>query len=319
MNVSSKIKLYKDIYRIREVENKISSIYHEQEMRCPVHLSIGQEAIPVGICSNLMKSDQILSAHRSHAHYLAKGGNLKSMLSELYGKVTGCASGKGGSMHLIDIKAGMMAAVPIVGSTIPIAVGFAWANKIKKNKKVVVVFFGDGATEEGVFHESIDFAALHNLPIMFVCENNFYSVYSNIKKRQSVKRSLSKIVGSRGIPSKRVDGNDLEKIYSSSKKIIKSIRNGSGPFLFELNTYRYLEHCGPNEDDNLKYRPKIELDYWKKKCPVKKFRKKVLRNLNNEQIISIENKILNEINEAFIFAKKSRFPVKKNLYQHVYA
>ena len=146
-----KIKLYYEMLRIREIETTISNKYHEQEMRCPVHLSIGQEAIAVGVCQNLSKNDKIVTAHRSHAHYLAKGGSLKSMLAELYGKETGCAKGLGGSMHLIDLKAGVTAAVPIVGSTIPIGTGIAWANKLKKNNQLVVVFFGDGATEEGVF------------------------------------------------------------------------------------------------------------------------------------------------------------------------
>ena len=178
MNKKQKIELLYSMIRMRMVEEKIANKYSEQEMRCPVHLSIGQEAIASGICLNLEKKDQVLSAHRSHFHYLAKGGNLKKMISEIYGKETGCAGGKGGSMHLIDINAGLVAAVPIVGSTIPIGVGLAWANKLDKSKRIVVIFFGEGATEEGVFYESINFAALHSLPVLFVCENNYYSVYS---------------------------------------------------------------------------------------------------------------------------------------------
>ena len=153
------IDLYHKMLWIREVENMIANEYSNQEMRCPVHLSIGQEAIAVGVCENLKKSDQILSAHRSHAHYLAKGGSLDAMIGEIYGKKIGCADGKGGSMHLIDLNVGMIAAVPIVGSTLPIAVGASWANKIKNNNKITCVFFGEGATEEGVFQESLDFAS----------------------------------------------------------------------------------------------------------------------------------------------------------------
>ena len=184
----NKIKLYYEMFRIRKIETTIAEKYKEWEMRCPVHLSIGQEAVAVGVCQNLKKKDEIVTAHRCHAHYLAKGGSLKSMISELYGKETGCAKGLGGSMHLIDLKAGVSAAVPIVGSTIPIGTGIAWANKIKKSGKIVAIFFGDGATEEGVFFESLDFAALHELPVLFVCENNEYSVYSHISKRQSKKK-----------------------------------------------------------------------------------------------------------------------------------
>jgi len=320
MKLNKQIKLYKNIYKIREVEKKISSLYAEQQMRCPVHLSIGQEAIPVGICENLKSSDQVLSAHRAHAHYLAKGGSLKAMISELYGKVTGCAMGKGGSMHLIDISAGMMAAVPIVGSTIPIAVGFAWANKLKNSKKVVVVFFGDGATEEGVFHESLDFASLHKLPILFVCENNFYSVYSNINKRQSKSRNICKIANAVGIKSLKINGNNLSEIFNKSKKIINNIRNKSHPFLLELNTYRLVEHCGPNNDDNLNYRSKSEISYWQKKCPVKLFKKKILsQKAKKNYLTKIEKQVQKEINDAFAYAKKSKFPSKKLLTQHVYA
>ena len=168
--------LYYKMLRIRLVEEKISELYAEQEMRCPVHLSIGQEATAVGICAHLQKEDLVLSAHRAHAHYLAKGGDLKAMISELYGKETGCAMGKGGSMHLIDLNSGFFASVPIVGSTIPIATGVAWAFKMKKRSNITAVFLGDGATEEGVFHESLNFAALKQLPIVFICENNGWAV-----------------------------------------------------------------------------------------------------------------------------------------------
>ena len=185
--------------RIRMVEERIAKLYSEEEMRCPVHLSIGQESVAVGVCEHLQKNDIVMSAHRAHAHYLAKGGNLKAMLAELYGKSTGCAMGKGGSMHLIDLESGFFGSVPIVGSTIPIAVGVAWAFKMKKSTNIVTVFLGDGATEEGVFFESLDFASLKNVPILFVCENNFYSVYSNLKVRQSPQRKISVLAESHGI------------------------------------------------------------------------------------------------------------------------
>ena len=209
--------------RMRKVEEKIVSEYVNREMRCPVHLSIGQEAVSAAICANLNKSDQIVSAHRSHFHYLAKGGNLSKMISELYGKDTGCAGGKGGSMHLIDINAGVIAAVPIVGSTIPIGVGLAWGNKLKNSKKIVVVFIGDGATEEGVFFESLNFAALHKLSVLFVCENNLYSVYTPLYKRQSKNRDIIKIANSFGIEGSRMDGNDVENIFYKTKKFISKI------------------------------------------------------------------------------------------------
>ena len=321
INTARKIKLFSKMLRIRKVEEKISSTYHEQEMRCPVHLSIGQEAIAVGVCENLKNNDKIVTAHRSHAHFLAKGGSLKAMVAELHGKETGCAKGLGGSMHLIDLKSGVYAAVPIVGSTIPIGTGIAWANKLKKNKDIVVAFFGDGATEEGVFFESLDFAALHNLPILFICENNEYSVYSHITKRQSKKRDITKIAKSMGVNSLKMDGNLIEKVFLNSKKIINNIRKSPSPFLIELKTYRNLEHCGPNNDDDLGYRKKKYLNFWKKKCPIKNYinflkNKKYLSNINE---INIEKKIEKEITKAFKFAKESKFPKKELLNKFIYA
>ena len=271
INNIQKKKLYYEMVRIRMVEKKIAELYHEQEIRCPVHLSIGQEAIAVGVCQNLNRKDKIVTAHRSHAHYLAKGGSLKKMISELYGKYSGCAKGLGGSMHLVDFSVGVYAAVPIVGSTLPIGTGIAWANKLKRNKNIVVAFFGDGATEEGVFLESLDFSALHDLPIIFVCENNEYSVYSHISKRQSKKRSITKIANSLGIKSINLNGNSVDKVFSITNKIVKYVKKFSEPYLIELKTFRNIEHCGPNEDDDLNYRKKNYLNVWKKRCPIRAY------------------------------------------------
>ncbi len=321
MNKKQKIELLYSMIRMRMVEEKIANKYSEQEMRCPVHLSIGQEAIASGICLNLEKKDQVLSAHRSHFHYLAKGGNLKKMISEIYGKETGCAGGKGGSMHLIDINAGLIAAVPIVGSTIPIGVGLAWANKLDKSKKIVVIFFGEGATEEGVFYESINFAALHNLPVLFVCENNYFSVYSNLKNRQPKNRKIFNVAKSMGIESINLDGNDVESVFLETAKLIKKIRYENKPFLMELSTYRTLEHCGPNNDDNLNYRTKREINYWKKKCPIENYKNKLLKEkvINKKYLDKIKTKIDSEIQNSFKYAQESKFPKKSELYNNIYA
>ena len=317
----NKIKLYYEMLRIREIEKTIAEKYNEWEMRCPVHLSIGQEAVAVGVCQNLKKNDEIVTAHRCHAHYLAKGGSLKSMISELYGKETGCAKGLGGSMHLIDLRAGVSAAVPIVGSTIPIGTGIAWANKIKKSGKIVAIFFGDGATEEGVFFESLDFAALHRLPVLFVCENNEYSVYSHISKRQSKKRNITSISESLGVKSLKLNGNSIEEVFLKSKDIINKMRKNSKPYLIELKTFRAVEHCGPNNDDNLNYRTKNYLNYWEQKCPISNYEKFLKRNklLSNYQLLKIKENIKKQISSAFDFAKKSKFPKKKLLKKYIYA
>ena len=318
---NNKIKLYYEMLRIREIEKTIAEKYNEWEMRCPVHLSIGQEAVAVGVCQNLKKNDEIVTAHRCHAHYLAKGGSLKSMISELYGKETGCAKGLGGSMHLIDLRAGVSAAVPIVGSTIPIGTGIAWANKIKKSGKIVAIFFGDGATEEGVFFESLDFAALHRLPVLFVCENNEYSVYSHISKRQSKKRNITSISESLGVKSLKLNGNSIEEVFLKSKDIINKMRKNSKPYLIELKTFRAVEHCGPNNDDNLNYRTKNYLNYWEQKCPISNYEKFLKRNklLSNYQLLKIKENIKKQISSAFNFAKKSKFPKKKLLKKYIYA
>ena len=318
-------KLIKDQFfqmlRIRKVELKISELYPEEEMRCPVHLSVGQEAVAVGVCSALQKKDIALSAHRSHAHYLAKGGDLKSMLAELYGKKTGCAEGKGGSMHLIDLEAGLIAAVPIVGSTIPIAVGSAWGNMMQDKSVTTAVFFGEGATETGVFHESLGFASLHNMPMIFVCENNLYSVYSSLEVRQSNKRNNIKIAEGHGIVSLKGEGNDVSSVYGVIKESISIIKKQKGPVYVEFDTYRWLEHCGPNDDDHLGYRKDKEVKKWKTNCPIEKTKDYLLNNklADEKEIQTVSLEIDDEIEEAFEFAKTSPFLDKKHLYTSIYS
>jgi len=313
-------RLYYEMLRIRKIEEKISNLYTEWEMRCPVHLSIGQEAISVGVSENLKKNDKVLSAHRSHANYLAKGGNLKKMLAELYGKETGCAMGKGGSMHLTDQNNGFVAAVPIVGSIIPIAAGLSWSNMQQRNNSIITVFLGEGSTEEGVFTETIDFAVLKSLPMLFVCENNFYSVNTSLSARQSSKRIIHKIVKSHGMISFHGNGNNVEEVNLLTKKSIDIIKNKNQPVFLEFYTYRWLEHCGPFWDENLGYRPEGELKKWIKKCPIKNLEKKLLTNNSKFKnlIKKYNNEIDLEIKQAFMFAKKSKFPNKKYLFEHIY-
>lgn len=306
-------KIHFNMLRIRMIELAIAEEYSKQEMRCPVHLSVGQEPIAVGVCSFLTKADKIFSAHRSHAHYLAKGGSLKKMLSELHGKVTGCSMGMGGSMHLLDEKAGLMAAVPIVGSTIPIGVGYAWMNKLKKSNDKTIIFFGEGATETGVFHESINYAALHDIPVIFVCENNLYSVYTHLEKRQSKHRNLKKICEGSGLKYFENDGTNIDNVLMTMKKVIKFNKSSNKPIFIKFDTYRYLEHCGPNNDDDLNYRQGSEIKYWEKKD----FMKTAL--FKNSDIEFSKEKIKKEIKIAFDYARKSKFPPKQNLEKFIYS
>lgn len=298
--------------RVRLVEETIATRYAEQEMRCPTHLTIGEEAIATGVSAHLKKNDVVFSAHRSHGHYLAKGGNLKKMIAEIYGKETGCCLGRGGSQHLIDTDAGFLGAVPIVSETIPLAVGSALSSQMRKRKNISVVFFGDAATEEGVFHESLNYASLYKLPVLFVCENNLYSICTPLSDRQP-KRSIAEMGKSYHMMSFTADGNDLLTVYKVAQKAISSIRKGRGPVLLEFLTYRHREHCGPNFEP-VGFRPKKEFDHWMKRDPVKKMKRYLVSNrvLKQEELVKIEHKIRQEIDAAFEFAKRSPFPEKIN-------
>jgi len=314
-------KLYEKLLFIRMVEERIADEYSNQEMRCPVHLSIGQEAIAVGVCENLTKNDVVYSNHRCHAHYLAKGGNLDKMIAEIYGKETGCCKGKGGSMHLIDLDAGFGGATPIVGNTIPIAVGAAFSKKTKKEKGVSVVFFGDGAMEEGVIHESSNFASLKKLPVLFICENNLYSVYTSLSDRQPLQRELYKLADAHNIFSEKADGNDAEIVFDKTKNALNHMKNSCGPAFLEFTTYRWREHCGPNYDNDIGYRTQEEFKEWKLKDPLKKIEKQVLERkvLSEKQLFEIKKRINQKIDDSFRFAKSSPFPGQEALYAGLYS
>lgn len=313
-------KLFYQLLRIRLVEEKIAEEYAKQEMRCPVHFCIGHEAIPVGVCANLKKEDFVFSNHRSHGHYLAHGGKLAEMIAEIYGKKTGCSRGRGGSQHLIDLSVNFLGATPIVGGTIPVATGCAFASCLKKEKAVTAVFFGDAATEEGIFHESINFAALKKLPVLFVCENNFYSIFTHIRDRQP-KRAIASFVAAYGIFSVKEDGNDVVKVYKAAKKALAHIRKGLGPAFLEFTTYRFREHCGPNYETVGISRPMDELAEWKKRDPVKQMEKKLLSGgkLDSKEIEKMKKEITREIDRAFAFAKKSPYLEEEPDERQVYA
>ena len=307
-------KFYRALYRIRRTDAEIARIYPADIIKSPVHLSIGQEAVSVGVCEALKPIDIVSGTYRSHALYLAKGGDLKKMIAELYGKVTGCAKGKGGSMHLIDTAAGFMGTSAVVGTTIPLAVGYAYALKLSGKDAIVVAFLGDGAVEEGVFHESLNFAALKGVPILFICENNHYAVHSHQLKRQSI-RNICERVGAYGMPSEQIDGNDVFKIYERVKRASNEIRHGrQGPRFFECMTYRWREHVGPNEDFDAGYRSRSEAQPWFEKDPLKTLG----ASLDPVWRGQIEAEVEAEIHEAFVFAEDSPFPDDGELYTDVF-
>jgi len=314
------IDMFSSFLYIRRVEEKIVELYPEQEMRCPVHLSIGQEAIAVGVCKNLGKNDSIFSGHRSHAHYLAKEGDIKKFFAELYGKKTGCSKGRGGSMHLIDLGVNFHGATSIISGTIPLAVGIAFSKKMQNKEGIVVVFFGDGAIEEGTFTESLNYAALKKLPVLFICENNHYASQTPISKRQPKRHSIE-IPKSYTIKSYLGNGNDIMEVYELSKKAIETMKNKGGPAFIEFDTYRWLEHCGPYCDTHLGYRTPEEVKFAKNNCSLKKLKNYLLDKalLNKEAIKRIEEEINIRIEKAVKFAKESKYPDKESLSKYIYS
>jgi pyruvate dehydrogenase E1 component alpha subunit len=295
--------------RIRRVEERLVALYPEQEMRCPTHFHIGQEAVSAGLCACLRREDVFFCAHRSHAPYLAKGGDLGGLIAEMYGKITGCCRGKAGSQHLMAPEVGLMGTSAIVGGTLPAAVGAALAFSMRREKRIAAALFGDGGVEEGVFQESLNFAALRGLPVVFVCENNLYATSSHLSARQA-RDNIYRRGEIYGIPGARVDGNDVAAVYRACRRAASRARAGRGPSLVECRTYRWLEHVGPCDDAELGYRTRREIEGWKKRCPVKEFERTLLRRgvLSAPRIAEIEAALAGEIEEAVRFARESPYP-----------
>ena len=314
------LNLYKNMLEIRLAEEGIAKRYKDGKMRCPTHLSIGQEAAASGVGLALKKTDLALSTHRGHAHYLAKGGSLKRMIAEIYGKSTGCSKGKGGSMHLIDRSVGFEGSTAIVGNTIPIGVGLALSLKLDTKNSISVVYCGDGSVEEGVFYESVNFAVTKKLPVLFVCENNLYSVYSPLKVRQPKNRKIFEMVHSMGIEVGYEDGNDVRKVNSLASKAVSHIRDNGSPYFIELSTYRWREHCGPNYDNDIGYRSEDEFLEWKKRDPIKLFKNTLIRedSRNQKELAKIKNLVQLEVDNAFDFAEKSPFPDSKKAFESMF-
>jgi TPP-dependent pyruvate/acetoin dehydrogenase alpha subunit len=315
------LKLLHAMKRIRAAEEGIAERYAEGKMRCPTHLSVGQEAAAAGVGLALEHRDLAVSTHRAHAHYLAKGGDLKAMLAEIYGKATGCCRGRGGSMHLIDRRVGFMGSTAIVGNSIPIGVGLALSLQLRRKKGASVVFLGDAAVEEGAFYESANFAVVRNLPVLFVCENNQYSVYSHLRVRQPEGRSIHTLVQAIGIPGSLTDGNDPVAVYQATQAGLAHIRQSGGPYFLELTTYRWREHCGPNFDNQLGYRSEEEFLMWKERDPIPRFEEALLAQglLERPALKSLDDQIAQEIAEAFEFAERSPFPSADEAFAGLYA
>jgi len=327
IKLSSSLKLEKevmsDLYRImlkiRLVEEKIAAIYPSDKIQSPIHLSIGQEAVSAGVCRAMAMHDHLYGTYRGHGLFIAKGGDLKKMFAELYGKDTGCARGKGGSMHLAAPELGLMGCSAIVASTIPIATGDALASKMQGQPRVTVSFFGDGAPDEGVFFESVNFAVLKQLPIIYVCENNNYAIHSKVSDRH-FQTDLFRCAEGLGLAGQRFDGNNVHLVYSVMKEAVEAVRKSGGPVFLEFMTYRWSEHVGPGMDHREHYRDHEKLDQALMNDPIKNAKRILTRDfeVSEEVFRQWENEVRREIEEAVDFAEESPFPPTERLHEDLY-
>jgi len=319
-NKSFLIKIYELQKKIRSVEEKIAKNYKDNKMRCPTHLSIGQEAVAAATGLALNNSDIAISYHRSHAHFLSKGGDPKKLFAELHGYEEGCSKGIGGSMHLIDLKNNFYGSTAIVSNSIPIGVGLAYSLKLAKKKSIVCIYIGDAAVEEGVFFESINFSILKKLPVVFICENNFFSVYTHLKNRQPPQRKIYKLAKAMGAISYKLKQDNPFKLFKKVKNIFDNVRKKPSTHFIEIETCRYLEHCGPNDDSKLGYRSIKELVKWKKKDPLVFSKNYLIKSklINKKKIEILDKKIINSINKDFAYLKKLKKPQFKNINKLVY-
>lgn len=288
---------------IRRIEERVIELYPSDKIQSPVHLSIGQEPVAVGICETLKPQDLLFTTYRGHAYYVAKGGKLPELMAELYGRKGGVSGGKAGSMHLSAPEVGLMGSSAVVASTIPHAVGAALAARLRKTKQAIVTVFGDGATEEGVYHESLNFAALHKVPVLFVCENNTLAVHTALADRHAY--DLVTHAKSYGIPTTVIeDGNDFLTVSDTTAKLLDAIRAGGGPQWLMVRTYRYKEHVGPGEDFDAGYRSRAEMEPWLKSDPIYRW---------PEIVKEMEAQVKAEIDKAVAFAEASPSPGPNDL------
>ncbi|MDH5566746.1 MAG: thiamine pyrophosphate-dependent dehydrogenase E1 component subunit alpha [Myxococcales bacterium] len=315
------VRLFRDMLRIRRVEEAVEARYHEDQMKTPIHLVIGQEAICVGACSALEHRDLVYAGHRTHGVYLAKGGDLPAMFSEFFCRKNGCAGSRGGSMHLIDQRVGMAGSSAICGGNVPIAAGMGLAAQLLGLERVSACFFGDGAAEEGVIWETLNFAALKRLPSIFVCENNFFSVFTPLFKRQPEGAELWKKAESFGVTAEVVDGTNVLAVHAAARRAVARARSGGGPSFIEARAYRWRGHGGAGDDNHKGYRDPAELTLWQQHCPVERYYEWLLEagHIAASERESMEREIDAEIAAAYQHAEQSPNPTRADLDTHVYA
>ena len=311
-------QVYRTMVRIRLFEERVADLIESGEIRTPCHLCIGQEAIAAGVCAALRRDDFIWGAHRSHGHYLAKGGDLKALMAEIFCRTTGCSRGRGGSMHICAPEVGLMGTVPIVAATIPIAVGVGLASALRGDGRVSVAFFGDGATEEGHFHESLNLAALRKLPVIFICENNFYSSHLSLLQRRA-RDNIIDSATAHAVPGVCLDGNDLDEVFSHTVAAVRQARNGRGPTLLECRTFRWRGHVGPSWDWDVGVKRKEELQEWLKRDPLQHTCRHLLQlGVGRDVLDDIRQAAGLEIDAAVEFARRSPRPQPSELTEHIF-
>jgi len=313
-------KMYVMMVKIRKFEEKVSELLiSSKEIITPCHLYIGEEAVATGVCSNLEEDDYVFSTHRSHGHFIAKGGSLKALMAELYCKKTGCSKGKGGSMHVASAEIGLPGSSAIVGGITPIASGVALAFSMQKKDTISVAFFGDGAAHEGVFYEALNFASLKKLPVIFVCENNLYCTHLPIAACLA-DTNIYKKAEAFGMPGVRIDGNNVMEVYKVARRAIEDARSGKGPTLIECMTYRWRGHVGPYDDLDKGLRSKEELDYWMNRCPIKMLERFLIENgiMSESERDQIHKAVSGEVEEAVKFARESPYPDENDLLHDVF-
>jgi len=318
MNREQLYRAYRMMLLIRSTEERIGELVEAKEVHCPCHLYIGQEAIAAGVCAALGPGDCVWGGHRSHGHYLAMGGSLPELMAEVFGKVGGCSKGRGGSMHLFARQQGVPGTVPLVAATIPLAVGAGLAFKLRRQQYVSVSFFGDGAVEEGHFHESINFAALEKLPVIFVCENNFYASHLQLMERRPVD-NLDRIGSLYGIPGIRLDGNDPTAVYEAAVEAVRRARAGEGPSFLECRTFRWRGHVGPRWDMDVGVTRRDELKEWMPRCPLARVKNRLLElGCREAELAALTESVQSELAEAEAFARNSPLPHPSELLDHVF-
>ena len=310
------VGMYKRMLEIRFFEEKVFDLYAQNLVPGTIHLYLGEEAVAVGVCSVLRRDDYITSTHRGHGHCIAKGAELRRTMAEILGKKTGYCKGKGGSMHIADFKIGMLGATAVVGAGLPMAVGAGLSAKLRKTEQVVACFFGEGASNQGTFHESINMASTWKLPVIFVCENNLYAMGTRQSRVMAIE-NIADRAAAYGIPGAVVDGNDVLAVYETTQKAVERARKGEGPTLIECKTYR---HKGHSRVDPAKYRPKEEVEEWLAKDPIKRFKEKLLQTntLTEAEFQQIEKEVLDEIEEAVKFAMESPYSAPEEALEDVY-